>query len=423
MTSELVVLHERTEVARLRRTGDRVALEYAERWRAEGPYPLSLSLPLASRVHAHEAVEAFLWNLLPDNDEVLERWGRRFGTSARDPFCLLEHVGEDCAGAFAFVRPERVDLYLETPDSEIDWLDEADVAERLRVLKRDVAAWRLSSDTGQFSLAGAQPKLALLRRDGRWGVPSGSIATTHILKPPAAGLDGHAQNEHFCLRLTRALGNPAATTGIERFEDEVAIVVERYDRVVTSDRVLRVHQEDLCQALGIRPHDKYQRDGGPTPAAIADLLRAHSARAVADIETFRDALALQWLIAGTDAHGKNYSLLHQHGSVRLAPLYDVASALGYEQLDVRRLKLAMKLGGTYCLADVRRADWEQTAGVLGLDRTGTLERIRAMAAALPEVAREVRDALPPEAQHEVVDRLTDALVERARICADHVAPS
>ena len=74
---------------------------------------------------------------------------------------------------------------------------EAEIAARIRQLREDQSAWRRPGDTGQFSLAGAQPKTALLLQDGRWGVPSGRIPTTHILKPPSADFDGHAENEHF----------------------------------------------------------------------------------------------------------------------------------------------------------------------------------------------------------------------------------
>ena len=82
--------------------------------------------------------------------------------------------------------------------------------------------------------------------------------------------------------------------------------------------IARVHQEDLCQALGERPERKYQNAGGPAPPQIASLLRAFSAQPDEDVERFRDALIYNWLIAGTDAHAKNYSLMLAGGQVRLA---------------------------------------------------------------------------------------------------------
>ena len=159
--------------------------------------PLSLSIPLASSEHGHEPISAFMWGLLPGNEQVLTRWGQRFHVSASNPFALLCHVGEDCAGAVQFVRPERVDEIVNGTDSAVAWLGEHEIAERLRTLVAVNPRGRLASDSGQFSLAGAQAKTALFLQNGRWGIPSGTTPTTHILKPPIAGLPGHVENEHF----------------------------------------------------------------------------------------------------------------------------------------------------------------------------------------------------------------------------------
>jgi len=88
-------------------------LRYDDDWRtAREAFPLSLSMPLVVAEHGHEPIEAFLWGLLPDNELVLDRWARRFQVSARNAFALISHVGEDCAGAVQFVRPERLSQLL-----------------------------------------------------------------------------------------------------------------------------------------------------------------------------------------------------------------------------------------------------------------------------------------------------------------------
>jgi serine/threonine-protein kinase HipA len=142
-------------------------------------------MPLASPEHKHELINSFLWGLLPDNEKILEDWSRKYHVSPRNAFGLISHVGEDCAGAIQFVRPERrEEMARESAEAEVEWLSEDDIAERLRNLRRDHSAWRTPADTGQFSLAGAQPKTALLWDNGRWGIPSGRTPTTHIVKPP-----------------------------------------------------------------------------------------------------------------------------------------------------------------------------------------------------------------------------------------------
>ena len=169
-------------------TQGRLALSYDEDYlNTADPTPLSLSMPLVQPDHGDGPVRAFLWGLLPDNERVLERWARTYQVSAGNPFALLRHVGEDCAGAAQFVRPERLDA-LKAGKGEIQWLDDNQVAERLGLLRRDPTAWH-TFDTGQFSLAGAQAKTALHYDPAsrRWGEPSGAIPTTHILNPPLLG--------------------------------------------------------------------------------------------------------------------------------------------------------------------------------------------------------------------------------------------
>ena len=253
--------------------GGRLTFLYADEWLASsGAYPLSVSIPLAPGQQGQRKIEPFLWGLLPDNEIVLGQWARKFHVSPRNVFGLVANVGEDCAGAVQFVRPERLDAIRLGARPQVQWLDEAGVADRLRALRQDQSAWRMARDTGQFSLAGAQPKTALLLENGRWGVPSGRLPTTHILKPPTGEFDGHAENEHFCLELARSFNLPVANSEIRRFEDQIAIVIERYDRFKTGGTIHRVHQEDVCQAMGLPPTKKYQSDGGPGVREIAELL-------------------------------------------------------------------------------------------------------------------------------------------------------
>ena len=419
MTREIVAILDGRETGRVVQDNrGRLSFTYNEQWRsAADAYPLSLSMPLALAEHGTAKIDPYLWGLLPDNEIVLDRWASKYHVSARNAFALIASVGEDCAGAVQFVRPERVEPMLAEVAPPIEWLDENAVASRLRALRADHAAWRVPRDTGQFSLAGAQPKTALLLENGRWGVPSGRVPTTHILKPPSGDFDGHVENEHFCMELARMLGIPVADSRIMRFRDEIAFVTERYDRVRTEAGLRRVHQEDLCQALAIYPTRKYENQGGPGILDIVELLRTYSTNPTEDIRTFIDAIAYNWLIAGTDAHGKNYGLLIGAEQVRLAPLYDVASVLPYPDIDIEKAKLSMKLGDEYRLRNVYKPNWRKLAEQLRIEPDSMTSRVDDFARQLADNVPAMRLRMTQEGvDHPIIVRLADALVARAARC-------
>ncbi len=421
MTSELIVLLSNRQIGTVTRDRRaRLSFRYDERWRdTRGAYPLSLSMPLAAREHPHDRIDAFIWGLLPDNELVLDRWAKKFQVSPRNAFALIANVGEDCAGAVQFVRPERLDAVLNGGAGEIAWIDESDIAGRLRALREDQSAWRRPADTGQFSLAGAQPKTALLYQGARWGVPSGRTPTTHILKPPSPAFDGHAENEHFCLALARSLGLPAATSRVVRFADEIAFVVERYDRQATDRDIVRIHQEDMCQAAGVPPTKKYENEGGPGVNRIVELLRESSSEPRDDVDTFVRAIAFNWLIGGTDAHAKNYSILiGTGGRVRLAPLYDMASIFPYDDFDPMRIRLAMKLGGKYRFRDIAAHSWDTLSEDIGLEKAEVAEGVENLIARLPEAAEAIRTQMREEQlDHAILDRLVSGIQQHVANCA------
>lgn len=428
MSGSLVVLMEDQVAGILQRpSGGKLRFDYDAAYQARSSStPLSLSMPLQIDSHSHRIVSPWLWGLLPDNREVLRRWGREFEVPSTSAFALLSTpIGEDCAGAVRFVSPDNVDAALNRTGA-VSWLDEEGVAAELRDLREDSTAWLGESFTGQFSLAGAQAKTALLLEDGRWGRPSGSISTTHILKPGVSRLDQHDLDEHLCLDAARRAGLIAARSTISRFGDETAVVVTRYDRTSDEDGLIRrVHQEDLCQALSVPPDRKYQSDGGPGPGRIARLLRESMPPRAAEeaVRRFADALIWNWLIAGTDAHAKNYSLLLAGGDVRLAPLYDVASALPYTHSE-HRLRLAMKIGGRY-VAFSRTNPWPRTAEELGLDATALTDRAIELSAVVPQAfADAAAEPSVEDLESDLTSRLVDLVAGRAARCASLLkAPS
>jgi serine/threonine-protein kinase HipA len=423
MTDSLLVVLDDVIAGTLERLpGGRLRFDYTEEYRERpGATPLSLSMPPQVRSHSDRTITPWLWGLLPDNDAVLARWARQFHVSWSSAFSLLAtQIGMDCAGAVRFAPPDEIDRVLGRPGG-VTWLTEEEVGQRLRDLREDSTSWLGRSFTGQFSLAGAQAKTALLFKDGRWGVPSGSTATTHILKPAVAGLDDHDLNEHLCLDAARRAGLVAVRTKVSRFGGESAVVVDRYDRREVGDEIIRIHQEDLCQALALSPSRKYQNEGGPGPADIAKLFRSAMPPRVADdaVWQFSDALIWNWLIAGTDAHAKNYSLLLAEDQVRLAPLYDVASALPYD-VHERKLKFAMKVGGDYLVFPYRNP-WPEAARELALDADALVARARALAARAPDVFADAAKAPDVDALgRSLPTRLVDLVAERSERCSQLV---
>lgn len=472
---ELIVFMDGRPMGRLTQKQGRLAFIYSDDWRgAEGAYPLSTSMPLVSKEHGHREVTAFLWGLLPDNEQVLQRWARSFQVSARNPFALLSHVGEDCAGAVQFVRKERVEAFLEeTGENAVEWLTEKEIGRRLTVLKQDAGAGRSPRDTGQFSLAGAQPKTALYFDGRKWGIPHGRMPTTHILKPPTDEFDGFAENEHLCLQLAAALGLQTARSTVRTFDGATAIVIERYDRRRVTDivggrlraaadmdkraeaasaagqdraanelrrqaaslreqgnllseafpvPVLRVHQEDFCQALSIPPVNKYQNQGGPGPSEMISHLRTHAASpedSARDVLRLVDAQIFNWLIGGTDAHGKNYSILiGAAGRIRLAPLYDIASILAYPEHDPRKVNLAMKIGDEYRLSRITGSEWLKFAATNKLEQDLLLGRIRSLGEALPDALSDtIRNMRSQKLDHQIMKVLEMVLPEHCKtIC-------
>lgn len=429
MSEVLAVLLNGVRAGTLTRlAGRRLSFAYDEAYRSRpSSTPLSVSLPLVEPRHAEGSVRPWIAGLLPDNPQVVQRWAREFGLTSTDPFVLLgSPVGEDCAGAVQFARLDRL-AALESEPGSVAWLSETDVEQRLRTLRTDPTAWlgeeaaSRRGTAGQFSLAGRQRKTALLFEDGRWGVPFGRIPTTHILKPPIELLDDvrlydQEINEHLCLAGARRAGLVTAESRVVAFGEERAIVLTRYDRRRVGGRWVRVHQEDLCQSLGVMPDKKYEADGGPGIRRIARLLRVVMPPDVAEdaVWRFADALAWNWALGGSDAHAKNYSLLLAGENVRLAPLYDITSSLDYwREHDV---SIAMKLDDGYRLF-AYRDPWPAVAAALSVDEDRIHDRVTSLLARAPDA---LSDAASEEGLaalgSDLPDRLVRAVAARSEGC-------
>ena len=175
MSDTLIVLAGDTVAGVITRLpGGKLRFDYDDDYAAQSAATsLSLSMPLVTRSHPDHVITPWLWGLLPDDPSVIANWARHFDLSRAAPFTLLATpVGADCAGAVSFSPERSLDQAL-TRTGKITWLTEEDVADQLRELRRDSTSWLGPAFTGQFSLAGAQAKTALIYQDGRWGIPSG----------------------------------------------------------------------------------------------------------------------------------------------------------------------------------------------------------------------------------------------------------
>lgn len=399
---------------------------YAPSWRsAPGAFPLSLSLPMVTTQHAHDAVAAVVEAYLPDRAAVRDRLARDHGLSDTDLFGLLRVVGEDCPGAIQFVRPDRVEALASGEADGIAWLTSEELATRVQALEQPDAPFRLLGDAGYFSLAGAQPKIALYREDGRWGVPRGRIPTTHILKRPLGGDRHFLVAELATMRLARAVGLHTADVAPLAVGTHWMLQITRYDRVHEHGAWRRRHQEDFCQALGVSPHLKYERAGAPGIAALVQALRTHVSDPLHDVAQFLDMILFNWIVVGTDAHARNYSLMiGADGVATLAPFYDVASVLGVARAkEIATAKLAMHIGGEYDAASVSKADWRRLESAVQLSPDALVARASDMAARIRATLPALRDALLDECPAELsaaITKLCRRIDGNAEVCARRV---
>ncbi|MBS0252058.1 MAG: type II toxin-antitoxin system HipA family toxin [Proteobacteria bacterium] len=387
-------------------------LVYDRDWMANPKaIPVSHSLPLTKKTHDTTTTANFMWGLLPDNGITLDAWGRRYKVSPNNPFGLLAAVGEDCPGAIQLIEPDA-DL---SKREGVKWINEKDLGERVKALRADPGAARSTDDKGRVSLPGAQTKTALYKTGDKWGVPNGRTPTTHILKPEPTALPGLAANEHFTLLLLRELGLPSPNSQVLNCAGIPVFVTQRYDRFVASDgMVRRIHQEDMCQALGLPPSRKYQSDGGPGIPEIMEVLR-FSEKPDEDRDRFMRAQALNFVVGNGDAHAKNYSILYAAGGrYRLAPFYDVA-CLGVFHKNPSPIELAMTIGGERLLKRIQPKHWRKAAQNASYDEDRALAHVRDLLARIPGMTLAVRSICAKEKlKLDVIDTVIDNLWPRIR---------
>jgi serine/threonine-protein kinase HipA len=408
------------------RAGER--LVYRDDW-IDDPQgrPLSLSLPFTpgNQPYRGQVVADYFDNLLPDSEPIRRRIATRYRTGSSAPFPLLTALGRDCVGALQLLPPDEAPTDLTSISGRA--LNESEIAQLLR-------GTTSASPLGQadpledlrLSIAGAQEKTALLRHRRRWLLPEGSTPTTHIFKLPL-GLVGNmradmrtsVENEWLCSRIVAAYGLPVARCEMARFEEQKVLIVERFDRRPSSDAswIVRLPQEDLCQATATSALHKYESDGGPGIDAIMEVLSG-SASAAPDRRHFFMTQLIFWLLAATDGHAKNFSIAHLPGNrYQSTPLYDVLSAhpiigAGAGRLPAQKVKLAMAVRGKnvhYLLNQIQRRHWIAQGQRVGFPAAEVERMIDELTARTGLVIDEVASQLPEDFPQDVAEAIFEGM--------------
>lgn len=387
--------------------------------------PISLSMPLRSEAYKGELVKAYFDNLLPDSDVIRQRIRNRYGISTNGAFDLLAQIGRDCVGALQLLpldtEPDGIHSIKGQP------LTEKEIATYLESStqfgKNDI------DNDFRFSIAGAQEKFALLLHDGIWMRPLETTPTTHILKLPMGwpgqmGIDMSAsvENEWLCEKILNAYGIKTASSQIMKFSDKKVLAVERFDRKLAKDGIwlMRLPQEDFCQATGTPSNQKYESDGGPGIVKIMNILLG-SSNSVEDRLDFLRTQILFWMLCAIDGHAKNFSIfLTAGGGYHLTPRYDVLSAFpilgkSANQLSPNKAKMAMGF-----ISKSKHYHWEKilprhivsTAEKLGLgsDVNGVIFQL---AKETDSVINKISNSMPNEFNQHVKNTVLDGLKQQS----------
>lgn len=310
--------------------------------------PISVGMPIKQNYFEKAHCEAFFGGLLPEGDEARKILGRRFGTSASNTFSLLRAIGAECAGALSIVETGLAPP-AEGP-SEVKRFSESELAQHIRELPQRPLFVGLNGI--RISLSGVQDKAAVSVLPDGIGVPS-SGPTTHILKPDLKKAPGAIYCEHLCMKTAFRLGLDVAAVKLAAAEDQVYLLVERYDRQLEKGKIIRVHQEDFCQALAIPSWKKYQEDGGPKLLDCFELLNRTKFPAKERVKLL-SAVIFNFLAGNMDAHGKNFSLLHGSSGIRFAPIYDVLCTAAFPEYSK---KMAMDIGDSFDPEEILAYQW------------------------------------------------------------------
>ena len=405
-------------------SANEISFSYDESWLEIG-FAISRSLPLQEASYKGEIVSRYFDNLLPDNDKIKELVADKFAAESTDSFDLLGVIGLDCVGALSFIpEGQQLDTNLDLHYTKIT---ESEIARRLRNLGKATPLGMGKDDAFRISIAGAQEKTAFLSLNNNWFEPHGLTPTTHIFKNKIGALGEVGEEKNFSdsidnewsvFYIMKKMGFNVCEAKIEIFEDQKVLVVKRFDRkwVKKNDEefLLRLPQEDMCQALSYSPHKKYQSKGGPGIKEICDFLRG--SKNIKDRETLFKAIIVFDLFYATDGHAKNFSIFLEEDGFRLTPFYDVMS--GYflharEKVPLEELVLAMKVGH-YQFKRIFKKHYKKLASECGFSKQKYQQMMQEVFESYANLEIN-KDELDPKLEHATLDLILEGMQKRAKV--------
>ena len=335
---------------------------YSHSWLGRGDaVPLASNLPLDEQWHDGEAVTTYFDNLLPEGS-VRDFVARALQVSTGNVFALLERFGGDTAGALALLPQGQL------PSPKPRYLPMTHEAVHKCFASSRGIPINLAGGEARIALAGAQDKMAVfIAPTGAMAIPLGDAPSSHIVKPSMdhrAHLPQTAINEALVMGLAAAIG--LDVTPVRYAPDLDAVVIARYDRQWVDGDLQRLHQNDLCQTLGIEPGRKYESEGGPTLAMCCTAVMQHSSKPALDKKRMLEWAVFNVAVGNMDSHAKNLSLLTMGGHTRLAPFYDLVCTTVYKHLSRR---FAFKIGGESRPGWIMGRHWDRLAVELAVNRS------------------------------------------------------
>ena len=351
----------------------------------DAKYLLSVRMPIRTISYDDSYTQPFFENLTPEGDAI-KIISQKFHIADGNIFSILDKIGGDCAGAISLYEGS----FDKKTDSQLLEINETDLAHYIDELPENPLLTGVEN-APRLSLAGAQSKFAVCKIDGKYFHSNDNFPTTHIIKITHKYLSNLLENELFCMKLANKI---FGTISVELYEvkGRKYLEIERYDRQIIDGEINRIHQEDFCQVLGYLSQRKYQQDGGPKIIDCYDAILKYSAQALADANMFINQIVFNYLIGNTDAHAKNFSILHKNDKVLLSPAYDLLSAEIYPRNIVSRI-IAMKINGKEEYDSIDKIDFLALFKQLGLNATNTMHLIKSKFADIVKTAETLRDEL------------------------------